>query len=60
MIDDLTLGQKLFLVKKKINEMKRHLDHQDHVEGEAGEMFLNARGARAIVRAALHEVEELL
>lgn len=54
-------GEKLFAVKAKINEMKRDLEHRDHLDFSSGEeKILTERAARAILRAALHELEGLL
>lgn len=62
---ELTVEQKLFNIKKKLNEIFRQFERMDHLDmpkSEASERaeLLHPRQARAIARAALKEIEKLL
>ena len=60
MSDERSPGDKLFAVKVKINEMKRNLEHAEHVDDRSEEKIMTPRAVRAIVRAALAEIEREL
>ena len=58
-MDELTIEQKFFNVKKKINQLKRDLDRRDKMDMQS-DHILTQRQARAILKAALVELEALL
>ena len=58
-MDELTIEQKFFNVKKKINQLKRDLDRRDRMDMQS-DHILTQRQARAILKAALVEIEALL
>ena len=58
-MDELTIEQKFFNVKKKINQLKRDLDRRDKMDMQS-DHILTQRQARAILKAALVEIEALL
>ena len=58
-MEDLTIEQRFFNVKKKINELKREIDRADRLDMQSDHV-LTQRQARAILRAALAEIEGLL
>ena len=51
-MDELTIEQKFFNVKKKINQLKRDLDRRDKMDMQS-DHILTQRQARAILKAAL-------
>jgi hypothetical protein len=57
--DDLTIEQKFFNVKKKVNELKRSVDRADKRDMQSDHV-LTQRQARAILRAALAEISDLM
>lgn len=58
-MDELTIEQKFFNIKKKINQLKRDLDRRDKMDMQSDHV-LTQRQARAILKAALVELEALL
>lgn len=59
----LTAEQKLFSVKKKLNQIKRRLiaaNIEDTESNTPDERVLNMRQLRGVIRATIGEIEKLL